>query len=626
MKIPGYIGKLKNSLLHLHEDAATSVNGILAQRGSGKSNLAGVLQEELYRAGTQFVVIDPRSAHTGIRNAVDENGNPAGPSGCDVLIVGGAGADIPFVAHSGRQLAQVLMETKLSCVIDIREALPRERKEFLTDFGGELYRHNRTPMHLILEEADEIIPQQPDNREEQAIRHVWRQIVKGGRAPSGLGISIISQRPAMVDKTCLYQCDNLFVLACAGPADLDAIEAWFKRRVTDKDTLREVINSLPELDRGEAWFLSPREYRLFSRLSIRKRVTFHAGRTPKKGETLADVKRPALGDVADRVKALIEAKGGEASTSDEKSARELAALRARIIELERNPVLSAEEQADAVERSVAAERERWAKAMQEIAGNAAQQAEVVQGVERELVRVAHLLESVHAVLAGCGKFAQEYSAADVSHAHRIHLHPNVAAVAVPERRAVGVVNQLSRVAVAKADAVKAEVQQTISNVTTMYAVKADHKAAARGELNVLKAIAAYGTRGLDREAITVITGYKRSSRDQYLRRLAASRFIEAGGDGVIATPAGIKALGAAYEPPLTGRALRERCQARLSGGERVIFDLVIAAGGTVITRDQISHSTGYKRSSRDQYLRRLFAKKLVTFSGEGVRAARELFA
>jgi len=45
-----------------------------------------------------------------------------------------------------------------------------------------------------------------------------------------------------------------------------------------------------------------------------------------------------------------------------------------------------------------------------------------------------------------------------------------------------------------------------------------------------------------------------------------------------------------------------------------------------VTRDYLSETTGYKRSSRDAYLQRLSARQLVIFRGRGeIVAAKELF-
>lgn len=327
--IPGYIGVMpehEDMKYLLRDDAISQGFGILAMRRMGKSNLAGVIMEIMLLVNDQIIVIDPPGAHVGIRNMADpKTGQPAGPSNLNILIVGGENADIPLDPHGGRALAQVLMETKMSCVINLKGTRMRERKDFLTDFGEELYAHNKTPLHVFLEEADETIPQQPDNREEQAIRHIWRQLIKGG-GQQGIGFTIITQRPAMVDKTSLYQVDNLFVMGLLGAGDVDTLEKWFKHNTASDEERKAILRSLSDLQPGEAWLLSPKWLKAMVRINVRPRATYHAGRTPKRGETVAVMQRYSLGDVVAKVQGLMEAKGVEASLPEERANKAQAAL------------------------------------------------------------------------------------------------------------------------------------------------------------------------------------------------------------------------------------------------------------------------------------------------------------
>src|SRR5271154_3060174 len=62
--------------------------------------------------------------------------------------------------------------------------------------------------------------------------------------------------------------------------------------------------------------------------------------------------------------------------------------------------------------------------------------------------------------------------------------------------------------------------------------------AGKGELRILAAIAQHKS-GVTREQLTVLTGYKRSSRTTYLQRLRSEGWIEAHGTMLHATSAGI---------------------------------------------------------------------------------------
>jgi hypothetical protein len=75
----------------------------------------------------------------------------------------------------------------------------------------------------------------------------------------------------------------------------------------------------------------------------------------------------------------------------------------------------------------------------------------------------------------------------------------------------------------------------------------------KGERTVLGAIAQY-PEGALRDQLTVLTGYKKSSRDTYIQRLAAAGFVEVRANSVIATDAGVDALGSDFEPLPQGEA------------------------------------------------------------------------
>lgn len=147
----------------------------------------------------------------------------------------------------------------------------------------------------------------------------------------------------------------------------------------------------------------------------------------------------------------------------------------------------------------------------------------------------------------------------------------------------------------------------------------------KGEATILSAIAQHGV-GVSREQLSVLTGYKRSSRDTYLQKLQQKGAIETQGNTIVATERGIAALGDRFEPLPTGEALREHWIERLPGGERAVLQVVIGAWPQAVACEAIDTATGYRRSSRGTYLQKLIARKLVKRIGRGeVRAAAELF-
>jgi len=149
----------------------------------------------------------------------------------------------------------------------------------------------------------------------------------------------------------------------------------------------------------------------------------------------------------------------------------------------------------------------------------------------------------------------------------------------------------------------------------------------KGERVVLSAIAQHHT-GVSSDQLAVLTGYRRSTRNTYVQRLREAGLVERNGDGSVrATAAGVESLGDDYTPLPTGRALRQHWDERLTGGERVLFRLIIEAYPDEVAAEDLGEKTEYARSSRNTFLQRLTALKLVRRAGRGwVRAADELFA
>jgi mRNA-degrading endonuclease RelE of RelBE toxin-antitoxin system len=150
----------------------------------------------------------------------------------------------------------------------------------------------------------------------------------------------------------------------------------------------------------------------------------------------------------------------------------------------------------------------------------------------------------------------------------------------------------------------------------------------RGERAVLIA-AAQHPEGVGRQQLTVLTGYKRRTRDAYVQRLRERGYVlqapTALGDRIQATAAGISALGSDFEPLPTGAALREHWLETLPEGERRILDLLLRAYPDDIERRAIDEATQYQRRTRDAYLQRLRARELIETAGTAVRATDKLF-
>lgn len=279
--------------LKFPDEAVTQAIGILAKRGSGKSNAGAVLAEEMHKAGLPFVVVDPVGAWWGLRSSADGKG-----AGLPVPIFGGYRGDVPLEPGGGALIADLIVEENLSAVLDV-SAFDSEtaKRRFLWTFAERLYLQkgkpeHDSPLHLFLEEADDYIPQRATGDVARCLG-AFERIVKRGRA-RGLGCTMISQRSASLNKDVLTQIETLIVLRTTSPQDRKAIADWVKYHGQSE----QILESLSSLAPGEAWVWSP-WLDLTKRVQIRRRQTFDSGATPgvkakRAVATLADVDLDAI--------------------------------------------------------------------------------------------------------------------------------------------------------------------------------------------------------------------------------------------------------------------------------------------------------------------------------------------
>jgi hypothetical protein len=127
-----------------------------------------------------------------------------------------------------------------------------------------------------------------------------------------------------------------------------------------------------------------------------------------------------------------------------------------------------------------------------------------------------------------------------------------------------------------------------------------------------------------REGLSVLTGYKRSTRNEYLKKLAAKGFIDENDQGIEPTTEGRAAVPDAEALP-TGEELQKFWLERLSVGERKLLECIVAVYPAAVRRDGLDDA-GYKRSTRNEYLKKLKSRQLITENGDGVRASNILFS
>lgn len=280
----------------LEADIAT-----VAQKGGGKTYTNKRLVERLLSKGRRVCVLDPLNNWWGLQGRAD------GTPGYPILIIGGPNADVPLDPSKGVQLAAFVARSDVSTVVDVSDLRKSDLIKFATEFLNELYRINRDPLWLVLEEADVFAPQNPSADGSRAMHDAADQIARRGRQ-RGFRLWTITQRPARLSKDLLTQASTLILLRIRGPQDRNAAADWVKGHA-ETEQAKEVVDSLASLKVGEGWVYSP-DFDLVKRVRFPPIETLDTSRTPQAGDKARKGTRLAKPDVQ-ALRALMTDAGAE---------------------------------------------------------------------------------------------------------------------------------------------------------------------------------------------------------------------------------------------------------------------------------------------------------------------------
>lgn len=560
-------------------DAALNQHAaILGKTGSGKTVVAKGIVEKLLDQHRQTCIVDPTGAWYGLRLMADEKSK-----GYDVVLLGGQHADIPLAERSGAAVARLVTEQGASVVIDTSGFTVGEYTRWFIDFAGTLYTTIRNPLHLVIDEAHYFAPQGGGKVDIDTGKmiHAANRLMSGGRSKGVRGM-LITQRPAKLHKDSLTCADTLIAMRVIAPQDRAAIKEWIDG-AGDAAQGKVVLDSLAQLKRGEGWVWYP-EGGVLERVQFPMMRTYDSSATPAHGAKAG----PKVGEIR-----LDEVKASMAEAVKEAEANDPNLLRAKITALEAaakkgTPAAPAPKAAPLDTAPLIARATRDAQTAMKRS-----LAPILRNLEGEAARIGKSLES-HRVGLDAFRTLIEAPLAEVPAAPVLHLSRNAATP-----KALW------------------EPKLSLNGHTP-------NGSLAKGERAVLIAVAMYQD-GITREQATILTGYKRSTRDAYIQRLATSGSVQVNGDAIVVTDQGIAALGGDYEPLPTGDQLREWWLGRLPEGERRVLEALIPYHPEGVDRQTLSESTGYKRSTRDAYIQRLSTRRIVEARGARVLIRQELF-
>jgi hypothetical protein len=258
-----------------------------------------------------------------------------------VTILGGEHADLPLEPDSGAAVADMIVDERLPVVLDMWLMSKTQQRHFVTEFMERLFRRNRDPLHLVIDEADRFAPQ-GGARDNARLIGAYEDIALRGRKP-GIGSTSITLRPAQLHSAIRSQVEVLIAMKLLGKLDVAAIDEWIRLHASE-DEAREMKASLPSLPVGTAWVWSPGLLGLLARVQMRPRRTFDSSATPKVGQQRIEPREFAPVNPADlqRMATRLEAVTAPAAQAPDKAAGdearrlrgEVAALRARLAEAE----------------------------------------------------------------------------------------------------------------------------------------------------------------------------------------------------------------------------------------------------------------------------------------------------
>ncbi|WP_440772661.1 helicase HerA domain-containing protein [Natronorubrum sp. DTA28] len=272
---------------------------VTGKSGSGKSNTASVIAEELLESGFPLLIVDTDGEYYGLKEEYE-------------MLHAGADeeCDIQIGPEHAEQMASLALEENVPVILDVSGYLDEEvADELLRKIARQLFvkeKKLKKPFLLVVEEVHEYIPEGGGMGE---TGRLLIKISKRGRK-HGLGILGISQRPADVKKDFITQANWLVWHRLTWDNDTNVVG-----RIIDT----EYSELVSELNDGQGFVQTDWMDVDVRKVQFRRKRTFDAGATPG----LDDFERPELKSVSD---ALV----GDLQDISERKDRE----ESRILELE----------------------------------------------------------------------------------------------------------------------------------------------------------------------------------------------------------------------------------------------------------------------------------------------------
>lgn len=591
--------------LSLPLDFVTKTCAILAQRRKGKTYTGAVFAEELVDARIPWVALDPTGAWWGLRaaaNAIDK--------GLPVTVFGGQRGQLPLDASDGRLIADIVVDHPGYFVVDLSLLGTRAaERTFAYGFADRLLRRKMQPgmdfpLHLFVDEADMFVPQDRDSGDNLMLGAFQGIVRRGGL--HGLGTTLISQRPALVNKNALTQLDMLVLLRLVAGNDQDYVDTNYIKRNSTKEQRAELMESWASLRLGEAYVWEPgAEPSLFERVQIRERRTFNSSQTPRVGEQRVEPRQLADADLAVIKEAMAE-------TIERAKAEDPKELRKKIAELERHrcpepDVIEPERiEIPVLDADARALIERVADQWDEMYDRAT---ETVNGLRGALAKAEASYSQNRRSEAVISKRIANQQTPGTG---RPSGQPRPAPPVPPAQQAPAT------------ETTRSDVKRRPAGdgpTSTDVVLK-------KGAVRMLTVLGQFHPRPLTRDQLATLAQVTRGGTfSSYLSSLNIAGYIDTNDRDVALTQTGLDAAGdAVAEQPMTTEQLVAAYSRKLKSGARRMLDLLVAAYPSGYTRNDLSDAAEVSRGGTfSSYLSSLVTNGLAEATRDEVKASPSLF-
>ncbi len=557
-------------------DAVTQKFAWLGRSGSGKTYGCKRFVEQLVRAGAQVVVVDTVGVWFGLRR---------GERGLEIPVLGGLYGDITLESTSGELVAEVVVAHGASMVLDTSHFRDAQRSRFMEAFGRRLFelkKQSPGAMHIVLDEGQDVVPQNPANSENMML-HEWVRITKQGRA-FGIGLSISSQRPQELNKKALNQTECVLAFQLTGPQERKALEYW----LADKGVDTKLSERLPSLAVGTPFVWSPQ---WLSVADVFGKVlpidSDDTSQTPQLGDVIPSRSQLKPIDLAKLRESMAAAQQDHEQSDPVKLKEAIKRLQQQLTERARN--------VSTVDTSVAEDlrahlRNITALRLEENRDFNA----TVRNLKNLIEAVGKSLESVNKSLEPLVELAVQQQdpiqeAIHVAEKNLTHASQGAPGATASPGAPVGAASHSS------------ETDDDMKPLNPL--------GLPRGELAVLRAVCS-SPNGASLSRLSLVTGLRTRSIQNYLVSLSTGGMVERGRGITTCTQKGLHAA-APVPPAKTGKELLKMCLKNLPIGESNVLREVMDAWPNALKNQVIAERTGLSLRSVQNYLVNLSTRGLV---------------